>query len=223
MKLTKFKLNKMVENVKNLTSELDFTLMIIPGNGGCDVTRSNWYPWLNKELTKKYPKANIICENMPDPVEAREIYWMPFIKNHLKISIEEKKDIYVVGHSSGAVALMRLVENTKITGGFIVAGCVSHLGDENELNSGYYPKQPNKTELRPWQWDKMKENTKWLINICSEDDCFIPIFEGLEIKEKLGLEHGVTHIQFTKEEGKSHFMFKKFPELFNIIVDKIGY
>ncbi len=33
---------------------------------------------------------------------------------------------------------MRLLETFKINGGFIVAGCVSDLGEESERKSGYY-------------------------------------------------------------------------------------
>jgi hypothetical protein len=45
---------------------------------------------------------------MPDPYEAKEIYWIPFIKDKLGYDKNVKK--YVIGHSSGAVAIMRLLE-----------------------------------------------------------------------------------------------------------------
>jgi len=43
---------------------------------------------------------------MPDPYKAREKIWIPFIKEKLK----NEENIYIIGHSSGAVCLMRLLE-----------------------------------------------------------------------------------------------------------------
>mmetsp|Transcript_36477 Transcript_36477/g.37869 ORF Transcript_36477/g.37869 Transcript_36477/m.37869 type:complete len:202 (+) Transcript_36477:61-666(+) len=196
--------------------------MILPGNGGCEMNSSNWYGWLRDQIVSKYPSCHMICENMPDSFEAKEKNWMPFILEKLKPSLEDpKKKVYVIGHSSGAVALMRLIEHTKITGAIIAAGCISHLGDNLELISGYYPVQPDSQELRPWQWEKMKENTKWIMKFGSEDDCFIPIDEIREIKDKLSLKEGESYIEFSMKEGKSHFMFKKFPELLERFCKKV--
>lgn len=197
----------------------DFTLMIIPGNGGGDIKYGNFYYWLYKKLKSQYPKANIICENMPDPNLAREVFWIPFIKSKIQQAQNENKRVYIVGHSSGAVALMRLMEHTRITGGFIVAGCISHLNDETELLSGYYPKQPDSKEERPWLWEKMKQNSEFIINLGSVDDCFIPINEIREITNMLGLVKGKSYYEFPK--GYSHFMTNEFPELYNIINESI--
>ena len=72
---------------------------------------------------------------MPDPNECKEHIWIPFIKDQLK----DKENIYILGHSSGAVCLMRLLESFKINGAIIVSGCISDLGEESERISGYYP------------------------------------------------------------------------------------
>ena len=66
------------------------------------------YQWLAKRLSSDHPgpgaNLKIICETMPDPYKARAKYWIPFIKSKL----QDVEKVYVVGHSSGAVAIMRL-------------------------------------------------------------------------------------------------------------------
>lgn len=199
---------------------IKFALMILPGNGCTNIEKANWYSWLAKKLTLLYPSASIICKTMPDPIEAKEQYWVPFIKKSFSLFDEDLKR-YIVGHSSGAVCIMRLLEDFKVQGAVIAAGCVTDLGMEEERISGYYPRQPNSDEIREWQWDKLKSNSSWIVNLASEDDCYIPIEEMREIKDKLSLKEGDTHIEFKKEEGKSHFMFKEFDELLEILVRRI--
>jgi pimeloyl-ACP methyl ester carboxylesterase len=60
-------------------------------------------------------------------------------------------DDVVVGHSSGALLAMRLLEGErKIKGAVLVACAHTDLGDENERASEYFD--------LPWQFDKMKNN-----------------------------------------------------------------
>ena len=158
---------------------------------------------------------------MPDPYEAKEEFWMPFIKKHFEEDKESYDFTYVVGHSSGAVCSMRLLETFKLTGAVIVSGCVTHLGYEEELISGYYPAQPNSKELRPWLWDKMKENSKWIIEFCSQDDQFIPIEELREIRDNLNLSKE-NYFVFDKNEERGHFMEEEFIELRDVLVERIN-
>ncbi len=67
----------------------------------------------------------------------------------------------------------------------------------------------------------MKENSGWLVQFGSEDDCYIPINETREIKDQLKLPKE-CYYEFSKEEKKSHFSSKSFPELFEGVVEKIN-
>ncbi len=199
-----------------------FKLMILPGNGFTNIKKGNWYWWLCCELRKKFPEnGKIICKTMPDPYEAKEKFWIPFIKNEFEEDKESYNFTYIVGHSSGAVCIMRLLETYKLTGAVIVAGCVSHLGYEEEFISGYYPFQPNKEEIRPWLWSNMKENSNWIIEFSSQDDQFIPIEEMREIKEKLNLSVE-NYIEFDKSKKKGHFMQSEFNELRDLLIERIN-
>ncbi len=139
------------------------------------------------------------------PLKPKKKFGFSLFKSKLESTDTEKR--YVVGHSNGAVAIIRLLEIFKMKGAFIVAGCVTHLGYEEEKISGYYPEQSGSDKLRPWEWEKMKENSGWLVQFGSEDDCFIPINETREIKDQLKLPKE-CYYEFSKEQTKSHFMSK---------------
>jgi predicted alpha/beta hydrolase family esterase len=113
-----------------------YRILIIGGMGCSPVRRCNWYEWLEKELLKR--DFNVILEQMPDPYAARESYWIPFIRETLKVD----KNTILIGHSSGCQAIMRLIEKDKVHGIILVAACHTDLGIEQERASEYYN--------RPW-------------------------------------------------------------------------
>ncbi|KAJ1383845.1 hypothetical protein B484DRAFT_410999 [Ochromonadaceae sp. CCMP2298] len=126
-------------------------LVIIPGNGGCgrDMRGSNWYGWLETEMEKKGHKL-LGMEGWPDPYVAKESEWVPYLKNEIGVD----DHTILIGHSSGVLAAMRLMEHTKVLGAILVSAAHTDLGDENERASGYFD--------RPWEWDKMVTNSKFI-------------------------------------------------------------
>ena len=122
---------------------------------------------------------------MPDPNVARESIWLPFIRDVLKA---DERTI-VVGHSSGAEAAMRLIEETTVLGVVLVSACHTDLGEPNEAASGYYS--------RPWLWDKMRQNAEFIVQFHSDDDCFIPVSEARHVAENLKTDYrelsGILH------------------------------
>lgn len=66
-------------------------------------------------------RAEFSCYILSDPVKARESKWIPFIVNQLAGGKENLEKCLIVGHSSGAVAAMRLAESYKIYGMLLVA------------------------------------------------------------------------------------------------------
>lgn len=190
-------------------------IMIIPGNGCSPVEKANWYSWLANSLVPLFPSFDIILKDMPDPNKARETYWLPFIDSNIK----GYSKVYLIGHSSGSVALMRYLERRYIDGVILVSGCVSDLGYESERISGYYPQQMDGS-VREWRWDLMRKNSGWIMHVGSQGDEFIPVEEMREIKEKLNLD-SKHYIEYDKEKGYGHFMRKKFPELLEILKGKI--
>ncbi len=75
---------------------------------------------------------------------AREKIWVPFLQRQCACDA----DTIVIGHSSGAVACMRLLESTRLRGAVLVSACHTDLGDAGERAAGYYS--------RPWQVSRPK-------------------------------------------------------------------
>lgn len=156
-----------------------------------------WAPWLKTELEKL--GFETFFETMPDSIIARSEYWLPFLKEHIKVG----EDDVIIGWSSGAVAAMRYAENNKILGSVLVSPCYTDLDDDMEKQSGYYDK--------PWQWEKIKANQGKAALIWGDDDPYIPQEEFDFIAEQLN----PTRIKIA---GGKHFIEQdQFPELLQYI------
>ena len=175
----------------------------IHGNGGGS-GKENWHPYVHKKLIKLNLK--VLTPNFPDPILAREKYWLPFLKNELKTD----KHTILIGHSSGAIAAMRFAEKNQLYGTILVATYHTDLGDEQEKESGYFNK--------PWQWEKIIKNQNWIVQFSSTDDPYIPIKEARYINKHLKTEY----YEYTKE---GHFGFKEkkiqFPKIVNVLKKKL--
>lgn len=173
--------------------------MIIPGNDNTLIT-SNWYQYVKSELEKL--GLEVIAENMPDPKLARKEIWIPFIKE--KLSSDE--DSILIGHSSGATAILKFLEENKCKLVILVGTYHSHLDDELEKKSGYFDE--------PWKWDQIKNNAEKIVIFASQDDPWIHISEPRLIKEKINAEYHEY-----KDEG--HFGVdhdkKEFPEIVIVV------
>ncbi|XP_069121712.1 serine hydrolase RBBP9-like [Argopecten irradians] len=175
---------------------------IIPGNGAGDVFRANWYGWAHEKINS-LPDVSADLRNMPNPITAREEIWIPFMRDTM--SCDEQT--IIIGHSSGAEAAMRFAEKYKVKGIILVSACVTDLGDENERESGYYN--------RPWEWEKIKANTDFIVQFGSTDDPFIPWEEHQQVVNGLQPE-------LHKFSDRGHFMNSAFPELINVVKSKLS-
>jgi uncharacterized protein len=182
-------------------------VVVIPGNGCYDIMNSNWYGWLHEVLRERHDIQEVICENMPDPDRARATIWLPFMKDVLKID----KSTIAIGHSSGAVALMRFAELHQVGAIILVSACWSDLGIKSERLSGYYPHSDGSN---PWRFDLMRTNCLIWHQFHSDDDPFISVDEAERVKEGLELRSSVDY-HFL--ENRSHFFDYPFPELVSVV------
>jgi uncharacterized protein len=180
----------------------DIKIILIHGNGGSTADQI-WFPYVKSELEKI--GLTVISETFPDNVEAKKEIWLPYIN---KLGADE--NTIIIGHSSGALAAMRYVENNNILGSVLIGTCFTDLGDEMEKKSGYYNS--------PWKWKLIKKNQKWSIIFASTDDPYIPISEPRFIKDQLESD-------YYEYNNKGHFGEDKkmytFPELVKVIVEKL--
>jgi uncharacterized protein len=147
-----------------------------------------WAKWLKDELDALGYET--FFETMPDSVNARAEFWLPFLKDYVKVG---ENDV-IIGWSSGTTAAMRYAEDNKIHGSILVSPCYTDLGDEFEKQAGYYDK--------PWNWDAIKANQEKIVLISGTDDPYIPQDEFDVIAKSLSAERiqvdGAGH--FTKQD-----------------------
>lgn len=178
-------------------------IVIIPGNGGSHIETDHWYGWLRDELTNN--GYNVTATDMPDPVAAHQNIWLPYIENEL---IKSPNTI-AIGHSTGAVAIMRYLETHKLVGAILIGCNYTDLGFEDEKEAGWYD--------APWQWDQIKANANWITQFASNDDPFIPMSEVEHIHTMLGSN-------LINLPGRGHFMTdhnslnSTFPEIVEQII-----
>lgn len=169
-------------------------IIFIPGNGGGN-THEGFFPYIKENLQDK---AEIISPGIyPDSLLARAEYWLPYLEE-----LGADENTILIGHSSGAIAAMRYAENHKILGTVLVAGYHTNLGIQEEIVSGYFDK--------PWNWESIKNNQKFIIQFNSTDDPFIPIEEARYVHDKLNTDY--------YELNQGHFYPQEsFPELLEAI------
>lgn len=146
-------------------------IMILPGNGGCQIHKHHWYKWLSQTL--EHHGFDVIAQDMPDPILARKEIWLPFIEQ----KIGDDPEAILIGHSSGAQAAMRYGETHSLTGMILVSACYSDLGSETEKLSGYYS--------NPWNWEAIRNHCKWIAQLASSNDPFIPLKEAHFVRDHL--------------------------------------
>ena len=171
-------------------------IVFIHGNGTPHWS-FGWSAWLKNELEKA--GFTTFFETMPDSILARQAYWLPFLKDHVKAG---EHDV-LVGWSSGAVAAMRYAESNKILGSVLVSPCYTDLGDEMEKLSGYFEK--------PWRWDDIKHNQSHIALFYGDDDPYIP-------QEQFGFIAKQLDAEKIEIAGGQHFIENtSFPELLDYL------
>lgn len=121
-----------------------------------------WYPSVINDLVLAtnpatqhplFPGGSVL-RTFPDSLEAHEHIWIRFMEDEIEIG---EKDV-VIGHSSGAAAILRYIETRKVKGVVLVSAYHSDLGEVMERESGYFN--------RPWDWDAISRNANWITQFC---------------------------------------------------------
>ena len=176
-------------------------IVIVPGNGaGC--ASANFYETLAAALREAGHEVSL--REMPDPDTAKMRIWLPFITDVLHCDA----GCVLVGHSSGAVAGLRLAETSRLHGLVAVAVTPTDLGDENERASGYYD--------APWNYAAIRANVRHCVQFASTNDPFIPIDLQRRARDGLSGEPraaGDGSFEYMELSQRSHFFAPQQPEI----------
>jgi uncharacterized protein len=122
----------MIKNMKRV--------VLLHGNGSSHGT-DNWFPYIKSAVESL--DVECAAPDLPDNVLARKKYWFPYFKNSLKLGSED----IIIGHSSGALAILKYAEENEIGASILVGTYHTDLGYEDEKTSGYFD--------TPWDWKKI--------------------------------------------------------------------
>ncbi len=170
---------------------------------------NHWFPWLRKKLEEK--GFEVIIPEMPNPEEPDIKEWVGKLQAIVK-DINGKT--YFIGHSIGCQAIMRFLETlpvgSKVRGIIFVAGF---------FNLPYLETDEEKEIAKPWletpiNTEKIKELTKNIIAIFSDDDPEVALSDSKLFKERLNAEIIV-------ERGKRHFTSGAGVTELPIVLDKL--
>lgn len=175
-------------------------VVLVPGNGCAgslrDLRASNFYGWAESALQAKGLDVRLRC--MPDPLQARESAWVPFIVDTLCGG--RTRDAVVVGHSSGAVAALRVAERHPLRGLVLVAAYDDDLGDAGERASGYFS--------RPFDWRAIVANCGFVAQFAGARDGLVPVAVQRRVAAALG-----EACAYTELPAGDHFFEPPFEEL----------
>jgi predicted alpha/beta hydrolase family esterase len=155
--------------------------------------RWGWVAHLHDELERRgFPT---FFELLPDSIEARAHYWMPFLEQHARVT----DDDVLLGWSCGAVAALRVAERQRLRGLVLVAPYYTDLGLSVVRRAGWVGS--------PWNWPRIKANASSVAIFHSDDDPFISADEFASLTRELATEVHVI-------PGSGHFGDQDtFPEL----------
>lgn len=121
------------------------------------------------------------------------------------------KDSTIAGHSSGAVAILGILEN--LPEGIVIDKAILVAGFTNDLEWDSL----KELFVKPFNWGKIKKHVKQFVFIHSNNDPYVPLKHGELLKEKLGGTLMVLskrgHFN-TNSQGQD---LTEFPELLEII------
>jgi predicted alpha/beta hydrolase family esterase len=166
-------------------------VFIIHGWGG--KPKAGWLAWLKKELSSK--GFRVYAPEMPDKENPKIKPWV----NHLKKIVgKPDKDAFFVGHSIGCQAIMRYLEKlpskAKVGGVVFVAGWFNLKGLEPEEIPFAKP-----WLTKPINFKKVRQKSKKIIALFSEDDPYVYLKDSKIFKRKIGAKIII-------QKNKGHFI-----------------
>lgn len=157
-----------------------------------------FYPWLSRELRKL--GYAVEAPQFPTPEGQTLENWMDVAEAYIG---HFNEDTILLGRSIGGPFVLRLLEKTRVRvkGAFIVAGFCS-----GPIPQDFKPVVDSFIE-KPFDWKKIRSNSKSFFVYHSDDDPFLPLERGEEVARNLGVK-----LSFVPRVG--HFWMTRFPLLF---------
>jgi uncharacterized protein len=181
--------------------------LILHGSG--NNSKGNWFPWLKKELENRGYKTWV-----PDLPQSDR----PSVKRYNDFIFSNKKWIFnkdsiLIGHSSGAVAILGLLQH--LPDSVVVDTCVLVSSFKNNFGIKDY----DGLFEEPFNFKKIKKHSRNLIFIHSDNDPYCPLEHAKYLAKQLGAQLIIKKSQghFNLEKGLE---YKQFPDILEILEEK---
>jgi predicted alpha/beta hydrolase family esterase len=170
-------------------------------------SKDNWFPWLAKELRNKGYKVWV--PDLPSADRPNVCNYNPFLLDNWDYT----GGTVMIGHSSGATSILSLLnkfpKDKKIDTAILVAGFTDDLGWDALVDLFIYP----------FDWKKIKSKAEKFILIHSDDDPYVDLKHGYELKKRLG-----NKAELIIKKGQKHFSidhggpkFRKLPIILDLL------
>ncbi|NCU30055.1 hypothetical protein EOM60_05665 [Candidatus Saccharibacteria bacterium] len=174
---------------------------------GTDATpQSNWFTWLKDELEEEGYK--VWLPQLPNSTAPNARIYTSFLLANSDFVFDD--ETIIVGHSSGAVEALHLLENlpenAKVKAAFLVSAFKDDLGWD--ALGGLFDE--------PFDFASIKTKADKFTFLHSDNDPYCPIEHAQYLSEQVGSELIIKSGQghFNTELGEQ---YKVFPELLEII------
>ena len=166
-----------------------------------------WYPWVKSTLEQAGYVVNV--PYMPNPDNPQKAAWLSALESRIS---EVDEDTYLIGHSVGCQAILRLLDRlpagNRCGGVVLVAGWVRFPNWEGRS------KEQNAI-LEDWlnptlDLSKIADRSKRFIAIFSDNDEFVPK-ENWDVCEK------ELHAKVIVKHGAGHFAGRDLLELPDVV------
>lgn len=177
-------------------------------HGTANDHRGNWFPWLASELEKRH--YAVWSPDLPKAEEPDEKRYLDFI--FANSSWKFTQDTIIVGHSSGGVAALKLLQ--RLPDGVVIDRCITvgaftHTHGWDDIKGLF---------TAPFDFSEIKKHARKFIVYHSDDDPYVPLSDAKELESGLSAElifiPGQGH--FNLEKG-AHY--RAFPKLLEKILE----
>ena len=176
-------------------------------HGTMGSSEGNWFRWLEKQLVKR--RMEVWLPSLPNADKPSLKEWLKFVEENCPFEID--KNTLVVGHSSGAILGLLLLQSGYNVGALIAVS----IFIDNSLNW-----DPNERLFDvDFDYDKLRANRSKRLIINSDNDPYVPLEKAEEIAGKSRTELLVIKNQghFNLEQSED---YKQFPKLLEILTER---
>lgn len=177
-------------------------------HGTDDNSKGNWFDWLKTNLENK--GWNVWVPDLPNSDRPNIEKYNEFIFENNNWNFNE--ETIIVGHSSGAVAILGLLQklpkDKKIDTCYLVGAFKNNL-DWDSLDGLF---------LEPFNFDLIKSKAKKFIFIHSDNDPHCPLEHAQYLSKKLGGELIIKPGQFHFSISTAGEKYKEFPFLLDLML-----